>query len=427
MAVYLLGTLDTKGPEIAFLRHRLTELGIAVVVMDTGCLGDPAFRADISREEVFHAAGTSLAEQRAKSDRGEAVTLAAAGAERLVGQAHARGELDGVLGLGGSAGSTIGAAAMRQLPIGVPKLLVSTMASGQVRQYVGDKDIVLLNSIVDFAGINRISRLVLEEAAAAVAGMVRFRAAEEGVNPADKPLIAATMFGVTTPCVQRAREVLEQAGYEVLVFHATGNGGQAMESLIRDGVIAGVLDITTTELADELVGGVLSAGPLRLTAAAQAGIPQVVSVGALDMVNFHAPETVPERFKGRKFYRHNPSVTLMRTTPEENARLGEELATKVARAAKCAAILIPLLGVSALDREGAAFDDPVARNALIAAIRAHHGSTELVEINAHINDPGFAEACANKLLELLRSSSSTRMEPLSAHRTLRTVDDRQDI
>ncbi|MCE9527295.1 MAG: Tm-1-like ATP-binding domain-containing protein, partial [Planctomycetales bacterium] len=242
---------------------------------------------------------------------------AAKGAAKIVRDAFAAGKVSGVLALGGSAGTAIGTAAMRELPIGIPKLMVSTLASGQVRQYVGDKDILMLNSVVDIAGINRVSRNILGEAAAAMAGMVKFGIRETASELADdKPLIAATMFGVTTPCVQRARQVLEEAGYEVLVFHATGNGGQAMESLIRDGLIAGVLDITTTELADELVGGVLSAGPDRLTAAGKRGVPQVVSVGALDMVNFGPAATVPEKFKARKFHVHNPSVTLMRTTPE---------------------------------------------------------------------------------------------------------------
>ncbi len=377
MFIYLLVTLDTKGPEAAFVRDRLTELGLDVTVVDTSCMGP--------------------------NDRGAAVTAAAIGAARLVRDAFAAGKVSGVLALGGSAGTAIGAAAMRELPIGVPKLMVSTLASGQVRQYVGDKDILMLNSVVDIAGINRVSRKILGAAAAAMAGMVKFESHEIPSGVAnDKPLIAATMFGVTTPCVQRARRVLEEAGYEVLVFHATGNGGQAMESLIRDGLIAGVLDITTTELADELVGGVLSAGPDRLTAAGKRGVPQVVSVGALDMVNFGPVPTVPEKFKDRKFHVHNPSVTLMRTTPEENAKLGEGVGRKVAAAKGPACILLPLQGVSAIDRTGQSFDDPAARNALYDGIRRTHGSVELVELDNHINDEAFAVACARKLLELIK-------------------------
>jgi uncharacterized protein (UPF0261 family) len=403
MSIYLLVTLDTKGPEAAFVRDRLKELGLEVTVVDTGCLGTPAFSGDVTREAVFAAAGSSLAGLVSKNDRGAAVTMAANGAAKIVREAFAAGKVSGVLALGGSAGTAIGTAAMRELPIGVPKLMVSTLASGQVRQYVGDKDILMLNSVVDIAGINRISRKILGEAAAAMAGMVKFESRETASGRKDdKSLIAATMFGVTTPCVQRSRQVLEEAGYEVLVFHATGNGGQAMESLIRDGLIAGVLDITTTELADELVGGVLSAGPDRLTAAGKRGVPQVVSVGALDMVNFGPVPTVPEKFKSRKFHVHNPSVTLMRTTPEENARLGEEVGRKVAASTGPACILLPLQGVSAIDRAGQSFDDPVARAALFDGIRRTHGSVELIELDNHINDEAFAVACAGKLLELIR-------------------------
>ena len=404
MAVYLLVTLDTKGPEAAFVRDRLDALGVEVRVVDTGCLGEPAFAADISRDAVFAAVSASHADLVQQGDRGKAVESAAAGAAEIVAQAHARGELSGVLGLGGSAGTTIGTSAMRALPLGVPKLMVSTLASGQVRPYVGEKDVMMLNSVVDIAGINRISRLILGEAAAAMAGMVRYRAESHDVG--DKPLVAATMFGVTTPCVNEARKHLEEAGCEVLVFHATGSGGRAMESLIEDGLIAGVLDITTTELADELVGGVLSAGPDRLNAAARRGVPQVVSVGATDMVNFGPRDTVPARFVSRTFYQHNPTVTLMRTTPEENAKLGEEIGRKVSASTAPAAILIPLRGVSAIDREGQSFDDPPARRALFDAIRKSHGRIELIELDHHINDPAFARAAAEKLLALMRAHAA---------------------
>jgi uncharacterized protein (UPF0261 family) len=400
MAVYLFATLDTKGREAEFLRERLIELGVEVELVDTSC-GSRG------------------------GDRGSAVNDAADAAAKLVRAAFDEGKVDGVLGIGGSAGTTIGTAAMRALPIGVPKVMVSTLASGQVRPWVGDKDIFMLNSVVDIAGINRISRRVLAEAAAAMVGMVRLgncgvRNAECGIGTSDtpqsalrtpqsdRPLIAATMFGVTTPCVEYARKILEAAGYEVLVFHATGNGGQAMESLIREGLIAGVLDITTTELADELVGGILSAGPERLTAAGEMGIPQVVSVGALDMVNFGPRDTVPPKFAGRQFHIHNASVTLMRTTPEENTLLGTEIARKLAAAKGPAAILLPLRGVSAIDRAGQPFDDPAARAALFEAVRhaadAALGLPEIIALDRHINDPAFAEAAASKLLGLLHLS-----------------------
>ena len=409
MPVYLIGTLDTKGQEIAFVRDELRALGLDVAVVDGGCLNQPTIAADITREAVFAAAGTTLEAVRAANDRGRAVTTAAEGMAKLIAELHADGNVDGVIGLGGSAGTTIATAAMRGLPIGVPKVMASTLASGNVRHYVGDKDILMLNTIVDVSGINHISRIVLGEAARAMAGLVTLRPQQNA--SADKPVIAATMFGVTTPCVERARRVLEEAGYEVLVFHATGTGGQAMESLITDGVIAGVLDLTTTELADELVGGVLTAGPDRLTAAGRKGIPQVISVGALDMVNFGPRKSVPDKFADRTFYRHNANVTLMRTTVEENRKLGDEIARKAAAASGPTAILFPLRGVSAIDREGQPFDDPDARGELLDALRHHRGRVELIELDDHINDPHFAEAAAQKLIRLLAQAST----PSSLH------------
>jgi uncharacterized protein (UPF0261 family) len=399
MSVYLFVTLDTKGIEADFVRARLRELGVDVVLVDVGCLGEPQATAEVSRDEVFRAAGSSLVEMRTKADRGVAVMTAAAGAAAIAAREYAAGRLSAVVGLGGSAGSTIASAAMRALPLGVPKVLVSTLASGNTRPYVGDKDVLLLNAVVDIAGLNRISRTVLDEAARAVAGLVKFPAAARSSD--DRPLIAASMFGVTTPCVQRARQELEAAGYEVLTFHAVGSGGQAMESLIDDGLIAGVLDITTTELADELVGGVLSAGPNRLTSAGRRGVPQVVSVGACDMVNFHAPETVPPQFAQRTFYRHNPNVTLMRTTAAECAKLGQEIGRKAAAACGPTAIVLPGQGVSAIDRTGQPFDNPRARRALFDAIRTAAPTVETIELDAHINDETFAVAAAKKLLQLM--------------------------
>jgi uncharacterized protein (UPF0261 family) len=412
MSIYLLATLDTKGPEAAFLRDCLRAVSIDVTVVDCGCLGEPLIEPKITREAVFQAAGATHAQILAENDRGQAVTKAAAGAAEIVEQAWRKGRLSGVLALGGSAGTTIGTTAMRRLPIGVPKIVVSTLASGQVRQYVGDKDILMLNSVVDIAGINSISRRILENAASAMAGMILYRPQQHQAS--DRPIVAASMFGVTTPCVQHARQLLEEAGYEVLIFHATGNGGCAMESLIRDGLILGVLDLTTTELADELVGGVLSAGPGRLTAASEMGVPQVISVGATDMVNFGPPETVPAQFQQRVFYEHNPTVTLMRTTPSECRQLGQLIALKAARAKGPVSLLLPLRGVSAIDAEGQAFDDPTAREALFEAIRAHRGDLELVEIDRHINDEAFAEAAANKLLELIKQAQESADDSIPA-------------
>ncbi|MBI5363166.1 MAG: Tm-1-like ATP-binding domain-containing protein [Planctomycetes bacterium] len=404
MAVHLLATLDTKGEEAEFVRRALLASGVPVVLVDTGCLGEPRARADVTRDEVFLAAGTSLAAVRAKNDRGEAVTFAAKGAEAIVRAAHAKKQLDGVLGLGGGAGTTIGTAARRALPLGVPKVMVSTLASGQVAHYVGTKDVFMLHAVTDIAGLNRISRAVLSRAAQAMAGMAKSGPIRASVS--DKPLVAASMFGVTTPCVERARAVLEEAGYEVLVFHATGSGGRTLEALAESGMLDGVLDVTTTELADELVGGVLSAGPERLTAAGQRGVPQVVSVGALDMVNFHARDTVPAQFASRRFYQHNANVTLMRTTPAENKELGRQLGAKLAAARGPAELFFPLRGASAIDKEGQPFDDPAARKELLAGLRATRGTAPLHELDLHINDAAFAEAMAQRLIELMRAGKS---------------------
>jgi uncharacterized protein (UPF0261 family) len=404
-SVFLFATLDTKGPEADFIRSLLAGWGVPVTLVDVGAIGPATVTPDVPRERIFELAGTSLDAVRERSDRGEAVTRAAEGAARLAREAHARGDVAGVLAIGGSAGTSIGTAAMRALPIGVPKVMLSTLASGTVRQFVGDKDIVMLNSVVDILGLNRVSRQILSQAARAMAGLVKFPA--PAVAESDKPLVAATMFGVTTPCVERARQTLEAAGYEVLVFHATGNGGQAMESLVADGLIAGVLDITTTELADEHVGGFLSAGPDRLRAAGRAGVPQVVSTGALDMVNFYGPESVPPAFKDRTFYRHNANVTLMRTTADENARIGATIASKLSEARGPVSVLLPARGVSAIDKAGQPFDDPRARRALHDAIRAGLPDIDVTELDLHINDAAFADAAANTLISLIQRGGRT--------------------
>lgn len=397
--VGILGTLDTKGAEFAFLKARVEAAGAATFTIDVGILGVPAFPPDVSAEAVARAAGADLAALRAKGDRGEAVAAMAKGAAELAARLHRERRIDGIVSMGGGGGTAIATAAMRALPVGVPKLMVSTLAAGDVRAYVGATDVTMMPAIVDVAGINRISARIVANAAAAIAGMVQ---AEPPALAGDRPLIAATMFGVTTPCVAKAREVLEAAGYEVLVFHATGAGGRAMEALIRGGFIAGVLDITTTELADELAGGALTAGPDRLEAAGEAGIPQVVSVGALDMVNFAAPETVPERYRERTFYRHNPQVTLMRTTAEENAALGRLIAAKLRRARGPTVLMLPLRGVSLIDVEGQPFHDPAADRALFDALKADlPANVGLVEIDTDINDASFAVRAAELLLAKL--------------------------
>lgn len=401
--VVVLGTMDTKGKELGYVRDVIRAQGVDTLLVDMGVLEPPAVVPDITREEVARVAEIDLAALAAKRDRGEAVTAMTRAAAVIARKLYEEGRLNGIISLGGSAGTTIGTSAMQALPVGVPKVMVSTLASGDTRPYVGTKDITMMYSVVDIAGLNRLSRRILGNAARAVAGMVKAEK-EEGLE--DKPIIAATMFGVTTPCVTTAREYLESRGYEVLVFHATGSGGRAMEGLIEDGFVNGVLDITTTEWCDELVGGVLSAGPHRLEAAGRRGIPQVVSVGALDMVNFGPPETVPEKFKGRRFYRHNPTVTLMRTIPEECAELGRIIAEKLNAATGPTVVVLPLKGVSMIDAEGKPFYDPEADAALFDALREHlRPEIRLVELDNHINDPEFALTMAKILEELMVKES----------------------
>lgn len=401
--VVLLGTLDTKGAEYAFVRDRIIAAGATPLVVDAGVGGPQGISPDVSCEEVADAAGASAAALAAAGDRGAAVAAMSEGAAVVLRRLYDEGRLDGVLAAGGSGGSSIAAQAMRALPVGVPKLLVSTMGSGDTRPYVGATDIAMMYSVVDVAGINRVSGRILTNAAAAIVGMV------DAEPPAlqERPTVAATMFGVTTPAVDAARERLEAAGYEVLVFHATGTGGQSMENLVADGFVSGVLDLTTTELCDELVGGVLSAGPHRLEAAGRAGVPQVVSLGALDMVNFGPRDSVPERFEGRNLYVHNPTVTLMRTTPEETAELGRTIAEKLNGASGPTVLFVPLKGVSMISVEGGVFHDPDADEALFSALRdnlADH--VELVELDHAVNDEEFAHAMADRLIELTSQERS---------------------
>ena len=396
--VCIVGTMDTKGLEFSFIKTQIESTGTSTYVINTGILGEPQLTPDVSADEVAQAGGSSLQALRDEGDRGNSVAVMAQGAATLVAEKQAAGEIDGIISLGGSAGTTIGTTAMQAVPVGVPKIMVSTLASGDTSPYVQSKDISMMYSVVDIAGINRLSRQILANAAGAIVGMVN---AEVPAATVDKPLIAATMFGVTTPCVTKAMEILEAAGYEVLVFHATGTGGQAMEDLVKGGFLAGVLDATTTELADELVGGILSAGPDRLEAAGASGLPQVVAPGALDMVNFGPPDTVPEQFSDRLFYQHNPTVTLMRTTAEETAELGRIMARKLSEAQGPTTVIIPTQGVSAIDKTGQPFDSPEARTAWSENLKAHIGeNVTVIEMDAHINDDEFA----TKLVETLLAS-----------------------
>jgi uncharacterized protein (UPF0261 family) len=398
--VVLLGTLDTKGREYDYLRDRLREHDVDVLLVDAG-IREPLADPDVPRAEVARAAGADVEALAAAGDRGAAVETMARGAEETIRRLHAEGRVDGILALGGSGGTAIATQAMRALPVGVPKLMVSTMASGDTRPYVGAVDVGMVYSVVDIAGINEVSARILSNAAAAVAGMAR---AEPVLPPGGKPLVGATMFGVTTPCVTAARERLEELGYEVLVFHATGTGGQSMEALMRGGFITASLDITTTELADDLVGGVLSAGPDRLEAAGELGIPQVVSLGALDMVNFGPIDTVPAEFHSRVLYQHNPTVTLMRTTSSECAELGRRIARKLNSARGPVTLFVPLRGVSLIATEGQPFHDPAADQALFGALREElDARVDVREVDTEINDPELARAMAERLHELYQA------------------------
>jgi uncharacterized protein (UPF0261 family) len=399
MTIAILGTLDTKGHEHAYVAELIRARGHQTLLIDAGSGEAPQVAPDLTREAVAAANGLDLPALVARQDRGESVTAMSQAAAALVAQLHAEGRIHGIISLGGGGGTAIGTAAMRALPVGFPKVMVSTLAAGNVAPYVGTKDIVMFPSIVDISGLNRISRVLLARAAGAICGM-----AEMPVPAAeDKPLIAASMFGNTTACVNAAKAILERAGYEVLVFHATGTGGKIMESLVEAGLFSGVLDITTTEWADELVGGVLGAGPTRLDAAGKTATPAIVTPGCLDMVNFGERSSIPERFAHRTFYHHNPQVTLMRTTAAECAELGQILAEKVNAYRGPVTVLLPKKAISIISAEGQPFYDADADQALFHAIRTHlDPRVPLIEKDCDINDPEFAAACAETLVTYLR-------------------------
>lgn len=393
--IAVVGTLDSKGHEHAFVAEQIRNAGHGALLVDVGTLGDPQVQPDRTRDDVLGAASLVLPEIE---DRGERVGVMAQAIPQYLKKLVDAGEIDGVISLGGGGGTAIATAGMRALPVGFPKLMVSTLASGNTAHYVGTKDIVMFPSIVDVAGLNQISRTIFSRAAGAICGMVEKKI--ESGN--DKPIIVASMFGNTTECVDAAREIFEAKGYEVLVFHATGTGGRTMESLIESGMVAGVFDVTTTEWADELVGGTLSAGPERLDAAGKAGLPAIVSPGCLDMANFGERGTIPQKYEGRHFYIHNPQVTLMRTTPEECAELGRILAEKVNAYTAPVSMLMPTKAISIISAEGQSFYDPEADEALFKAIRENLADhVELIEVDAEINDAEFSSACAQALLNNL--------------------------
>ena len=403
--IAVIGTFDTKGAEHRFVADQIIQRGHQVLLIDVGGHGGAQIEADITCEDVAAAADLDLAALRAQNDRGAMVGAMSEAAPVMLAKLAAEGRIQGVISLGGTGGTAIGTAAMRALPLGFPKVMVSTVAAGNVAPYLGVKDIVMFPSIVDVAGLNRFSRAVFTRAAATVCALAEANAAMPKETDA-RPLIVASMFGNTTQCVEHARQLLEAKGYEVLVFHATGTGGRTMESLIESGVVAGVLDITTTEWADELIGGVLNAGPARLEAAARHGVPAIVTPGCLDMVNFGSPESVPAKFAGRTFYQHNPQVTLMRTTPAECAELGRILAEKVNLSTGPVTVLLPLRAISIISAEGQPFHDPAADAALFTAIKDKlRQDIPLIELDCAINDTAFAEACVSALLENIQHTS----------------------
>lgn len=397
--VYAVATMDTKGTEITFVAEGLRACGVEVVTVDVGTMNSSAVAPDVSRDQV--AESCSAGNPLGKRDRGEAVTAMSEALVEFLKVEHSAGKVAGVIGIGGGGGTALITPAMRALPVGVPKLMVSTMASGNVGPYVDCSDVMMMYSVVDVAGINSVSRRVLANAAHAMAGMVQHSLP----SVTEKPTLGMTMFGVTTPCVDAVRKLLEARGYDCLVFHATGSGDRAMENLVRSGLIQGVIDVTTTAVADEVVGGVLACGPHRFEAILDARVPYVLSVGALDMVNFGAKETVPSKFAGRRLHAHNAQVTLMRTTPEENRQFARWIADKLNRSTAPLTLLIPEHGVSAIDAVGQPFHDPFADAALfeeLERVMQPMPQCRIKRLPLHINDPAFAVALVEEFQTLAR-------------------------
>lgn len=400
--IAVVGTFDSKGNEYKFIKDKIEELGCSTFTIHTGVF-EPTFEPDVSNVEVCKAINEDIVAIAAKKDRGLAVDTLSKALEKVLPDLYKQGKFDGVISLGGTGGTSLVAPAMRALPIGVPKIIVSTVASGNTSMYIGTSDIILMPSIVDVAGLNKISKMIFTNAALSIVGMVKLKEKLKVNEENDKPLITASMFGVTTPCVNIAKDYLESKGYEVLVFHCTGVGGRTMESLINAGLITGVLDITTTEWCDEIAGGILSAGPKRCEAAAVNGVPTVISVGATDMVNFGPYDTLPKKYEGRKFYKHNPTTTLMRTTAEECKLVGEKIAEKLNMAKSETTLFLPLKGVSMIDCEGQPFYGPEEDKVLFDTLKNNikNPKVDIVEMDNVINDEEFAIACAKRLHELI--------------------------
>ncbi|EOL47769.1 Tm-1-like ATP-binding domain-containing protein [Enterococcus caccae] len=397
--VAIAGTFDSKSEEFLFIKEQIEKTGLNTFLIHTGIF-TPAFEPDVTNHQIAEVVGADITEIAVNRDRAQGTNAIAKGLEILLPQLYSEGKFDGIISAGGSGGTSMVTPSMRALPIGVPKLMISTVAAGDVSGYVGSSDIFMYPSIVDVAGINSISKKIFTNAANAISGMVANLSIEQ---TEEKKVIAASMFGVTTPSVEVSRRLLEEDGYEVLVFHATGAGGKSMEKLITDGHIAGVLDLTTTEWCDELFGGNMPGGKHRLEAAAITGIPQVVSLGALDMVNFGAVETVPKKYQDRTFYQHNPMVTLMRTTAEENQQLGETIAEKLNQVTSKTILMLPLKGLSSLDNKNHEFYAPQIDQVLFDTVTANISNplVEIISLDYNINDPQFATVAAEKLAQLM--------------------------
>jgi uncharacterized protein (UPF0261 family) len=400
--VTLVGSLDTKGDEFRYVRDILESAGINTCIVDFGIMGDPPFPPTVTRREVIDAGGGDFEQLSSGKHKDEAMKVVARGLRKVVSRLYLEGKVDGILGMGGSGGTSVCTTAKRALPVGIPKVMVSTVGGGDVSAYAGTKDIVFVPSIVDVAGLNSISRRIFANAAGALAGMVNTALPDLAV--ADRPLIAASMFGNTTTAVSAASERLKQHGFETLIFHCTGTGGRTMESLIAENFVEGVLDMTTTELADFVCGGVFDAGEERCLAAARAGVPAVLVPGCVDMANFGAMQTVPERYRDRLLYEWNPNVTLLRTNVDENRRIGEKLARAANQSKAEVAVLLPTKGVSMLDSEGERFWNPEADAACFDAIRRNLDSNiPLIELDCNINDDMFSAAATDTLLAMIRT------------------------
>ncbi len=406
--VVVVGAFDTKGPEYKFIIDRIKERNIQVVAVNTGVMGSTdIFSVDVQADVVAKAGGTDLETLRKANDRGRAIAVMSEGVANVVRDLYEKEKFDGIIGMGGTAGTNVVTSAMKGLPYGVPKICVSTVASGDVSPYVGISDIIMIPSLVDISGLNPLSEKIFTNAAGALIGMVEAKRADSGEKANGKPAIAASMFGNTTPCIDACREAMNKEGYEVLVFHATGAGGKTMEKLIEEGIIKGAMDITTTEWADTICGGVFDAGPTRLDAPGKAGVPHLIAPGCIDMCNFGNPDTIPAKYKDRLFYKWNPQVTLMRTTKEENRKMGEIFAEKANKAKGKVAFIIPMRGYSMLDsvndkNEPQLFWDPEADKAFVDGLKSKlKAGIDVIEVDANINDKAFSNKAVEVFLSMI--------------------------